>query len=268
MRKIFFAILLMIAVSGIIVAQKTNTSGSTSASTSAQKHGRQIDLLAETQLAAQLQSALDARHAKVGDRIALKTTEAIKQNGKVVVPKGAQLLGRVTDVQQQTKETGESHISLLIDQLRSGSTEIPITANILSITQARNNTQANNSSIDGDVMGQSSANTRSSSPPRNSNGGGLLGGVGNTAGGVVNTTAGTVGSVGSTATNAVGGTVGATSSATGNLSGSLRELQISQSNSASAQSGSTLSLTGNNLRLESGTTFNLAISNSAGAGHQ
>jgi len=265
MRKIFFAILLMIAVSGIIVGQKANTSGS--ASTSAQKQGRQIDLLAETQLAAQLQSALDARHAKVGDRVILKTTEAIKQNGKVVVPRGAQLIGRVTDVQQQTKETGESHIGLLIDRLRSDSMEMPITASILSITQARSRPQANNSSIDSDVMDQSSASTRSSSPSRNSNGGGLLGGVGNTVGGVVNTTTGTVGSAGSTVTNAVGSTVGATTGAAGNLSGSLRELQISQSSSASARSGSTLSLAGNNLRLESGTTFNLAISNSASAGN-
>jgi len=272
MKRIFFAILLGVAVSGIIVAQKTQeakTSGSAGASsrTSGQKQDRQVDLLAETQMAAQLQSSLDARHAKVGDRVILKTTEAIKQNGKVVVPKGAQLIGRVTDVQQQTKETGESHIGLLFDQLRACSMEIPITTSILSITQARTHAQANNSAIDNDLMGQSSAGTRSSSPPRNSNNGGLLGGVGNTVGGVVNTTTSTVGNVAGTTTNAVGSTVGATAGTAGNLGGSLRGLQISQSSSASAQSGSTLSLTGSNLRLESGTTFNLAISNSSSAGN-
>ena len=265
MKRFLFAILLVVAVSGIIVAQKTSTDASNRAS--AKKQGSQIDLLTETQMAAQLQSALDARHAKVGDRVILKTTEAIKQNGKVVVPKGAQLIGRVTDVQQQTKETGESHVGLLIDQLRFGSTEIPITASILSITQARSHAQANNSSVDSDLMGQSSAGTRSTSPPRNSNGGSLLGGVGNTVGGVINTTTSTVGNVAGTTTNAVGSTVGATTSAAGNLGGGLRELQISQSTSASAQSGSTLSLTGSNLRLESGATFNLAISNSASGGN-
>ena len=269
MKRICFAILLMIAVSGIIVAQKTKTSGNVDANSraSAQKEGRQIDLLAETQMTAQLQSALDARHAKVGDRVILKTTEAIKQNGKVVVPKGAQLIGRVTDVQQQTKETGESHVGLIIDRLRSGSMEMPIATSVLSITQARNHAQANNSSVDSDLMNQSSASTRSTSPPRNGNGGGLLGGVGNTAGGVVNTTTSTVGNVAGTTTNAVGSTVGSTTGTVGNLSGSLRDLQISQSTSASAQGGSTLSLTGGNLRLESGTTFNLAISNSASAGN-
>src|SRR5204862_4709235 len=154
-------------------AQKSSTSGSLNATnqTSAQKQGRQIDLLAETQLAAQLQSALDARHAKVGDQVIFKTTEAIKQNGKVVVPKGAQLIGRVTDVQRQTTETGESHIGLLIDRLRSGSMEMPITASILSVTQARTHAQTNTSNIDSDLMGQSSATTRSSAPPRSSNGG-------------------------------------------------------------------------------------------------
>jgi len=90
MKRFFYATLFVVAVSGIIVAQKTSTSGSIDASskTSAQKQGRQVDLLAETQLAAQLQSALDTRHAKVGDQVIFKTTEAIKQNGKVVVPKG------------------------------------------------------------------------------------------------------------------------------------------------------------------------------------
>jgi hypothetical protein len=91
-----------------------------------------------------------------------------------------------------------------------------------------------------------------------------LGGVGNAVGGVVNTTTGTVGNVAGTTTNAVGNTVGTTTNAAG---GSLRGLQISQSTNASAQTGSTLSLTGSNLRLDSGTTFNLAISNAASVGN-
>jgi hypothetical protein len=69
----------------------------------------------------------------------------------------------------------------------------------------------------------------------------------------------------------VGNTVGTTTSAAGNtagnLTGSLRGLQITQSTDASAQGGSTLSLTGRNLHLESGTTFNLAVSSSTSAGN-
>jgi len=274
MKRFIAAILFVVAVAGAIVAQKTttqkiNTKGSADVSnrTSGQTQGRQIDLLAETQLAAQLQSALDARHAKVGDRVIFKTTDAIKQNGKIVVPKGAQLIGRVTDVQQETKETGESHIGLLIDRLRSGSMEMPVATSILSITQGRSHAQTNNASVDSDTMAQSSTGMRASPPPRNASGG-LLGGVGSTVGGMVNTTTSTVGDVAGTTTNAVGSTVGGAANTAGNLAGSLRGLQINQSAGASAQSGSTLSLTGSNLRLESGTTFNLAISNSTSAGNR
>jgi hypothetical protein len=62
-------------------------------------------------------------------------------------------------------------------------------------------------------------------------------------------------------------TTNATANTTGNLGGALRGLQITQSSNASAASGSTLSLTGGNLRLESGTTFNLSISSAANAGN-
>ena len=221
MKKILCTMSLVVALSAIAVAQTTSTGGSTQASnrTSAQKQGRQIDLQSDTQLAAQLENALDARHAKVGDRVILKTTQAVKQNGQIVIPKGSQLIGRVTDVQQQTKSNGESHLALAFDRLRSGSTEVPITASILSIAQAHARAQSNDSSVDSDLMGQSSAR------------------------------------------------VGATTSTAGNLTGSLRGLNITQSSSASAQGGSTLSLTGGNLRLESGTTFNLAVSNSTSAGN-
>ncbi len=262
MRRICFAILLMVVVSAITVAQKNKTNAEASDSASAKKQGRQIDLQSDTQLTAQLQSALDTRHAKVGDRVILKTAEAVRQDGNVIIPKGAQLLGRVTDIQKETESTGESHISLLFDRLRSGSSETPITASILSITRAQ--TQSNKQGLDSDLMNQSSATARSTSPSRNNGGGGLLGGVGSAVGGVVNTTTSTVGNVAGTTTNAVGSTVGSTSNAAGNT---LRGLQITQSSSASAQGGSTLSLTGGNLRLDSGTSFTLSVSNSASVGN-
>src|SRR5713101_329985 len=99
MKRLLLGISLIVAVSAVAMAQKTNTRGSASASnqTSAQKQGRQIDLQSGTQLAAQLEGTLDARHVKPGDRVVLKTTQAVKQNGQVVVQKGASLIGRVTD---------------------------------------------------------------------------------------------------------------------------------------------------------------------------
>jgi hypothetical protein len=263
-----------VAVAGLAWGQQAETRGSATANndTSVKKQGRQIDLQSGTQIAAQLENTLDARRAKPGDRVVLKTIQAVKQEGHVVVPKGAQLIGHVTDVQQQTKSNAESSIGIVIDRLRTGSTETPITASILAITQARSRAQSSNNDLfESDTMAQSSSTARSNtSASSGQRGGGLLGGVGSTAGGVVNTTTSTVGNVAGSTSNAVGNTVGATTSTaastTGNLAGSLKGLQITQSSSASAEGGSTLSLTGRNLRLESGTSFNLAVSSSANAG--
>jgi len=266
MKRLLLIVLATAISASLGHAQKSRTSGDVIArnDTSASKQGRQVNLQSNTQLAAQLENSLDARNAKVGDRVALKTTNAIKQNGEVIVPKGARLLGRVTEVQKRTKENGESRIGVLFDRLQKGALDMPITATIVSITQARSQTRAGDSSLNSDMMSSSSA--RSSSGSSQGGGGGLLGGVGNTVGGVVNTTTSTVGNVAGTTTNAVGSTVGATTGTAGNLTGSLRGLQINSSSSASAEGGSTLSLNSGNLRLESGTTFNLLISNSTSAG--
>jgi len=270
MKKIIPALSIAIVMAGLALGQDSTTRSRTTAGneTSVAKQGRQVNLQSGTQIAAQLEHSLDARNAKPGDRVVLKTVSAIKQNGETIVPKGARLIGHVTEVQQQSKSNAESRIGVLFDQLRTGSTETPITASIVSITQARTQARANNDLFESDTMSRSSTSSRTTTSA--GGGGGLLG-VGNTVGGAVNTTTSTVGNVAGTTTNAVGSTVGATTStvgsSTGNLSGSLRGLQITQSTSASAEGGSTLSLSGRNLHLDSGTTFNLAVSSSASAGN-
>jgi len=248
-------------------AQRARSTHATSANTetSASAKGRTVNLASNTSLAAQLENSLDVRHAKVGDRVILKTIDSVKQNGETVVPKGARLLGHVTDVQPSTKDNRESRIGVAFDRLQKGTLDLPITATIVAITQAQARTSSANPSIDSDTTSSSSGRVSSTGGQRSGNGG-LLGGVGNTVGGVVNTTTSTVGNVTGTTTNAVGSTVGATSSTAGNLTGSLHGLQLTQSSSASADGGSTLSLGSGNLHLESGTRFHLLVSSSAGAG--
>jgi hypothetical protein len=276
MKNILLTISLAIAMTGAALAQTSETRGRTSASNtlSASKQERQVNLQSGTQLAAQLENTLDARHAKAGDRVVMKTTQAIKQDGQVVVPKGSRLIGHVTDVQQRTRSDNESVIGIAFDRLQNGSMNVPITATITSITQAHAQTQsaASDDLFGSQTMtGSSSRSSSSTTSGQRGGGGGLLGGVGNTVGGVVNTTTSTAGNVAGGATTAVGSTVGSTTNATanttGNLGGALRGLQITQSSNASAAGGSTLSVTGGNLHLESGTTFNLSISSAANAGN-
>jgi len=271
MRKIIFAITLAVICATTALAQKARSTGSAGAAgdTSVSKRGQQVSIQSDTQVAAQLENTLDVRHAKPGDRVVMKTLQPIRQNGQTIVPKGSRLVGHVTDVAQRTKSSGESRLGIALDQLQKGSTNIPITGSIMSVVQASNRTSAfDNDLFANDTMTSSSSSTRTTTTSRSGGGGGgLLGGVGNTVGGATNTTTSTVGSVAGNTTNAVGNTVGNTTgtvrNTTGQTTGSLRGLQVSSSASASADGSSTLTLGNGNLRLDSGTTFNLLISGSA-----
>lgn len=241
MKKTIFTFSLVLSLSVLSFAQSVDSKASANANgkTSVEKNGAVLE--SGTQIAAQLQNSLDAKNARVGDSVILKATNNIKQNGQVVVQKGAKLFGKVTEVQQKAKSNGMSKISVVFDTLQQGNLTSPISATIVSLTQARANI---NDNADAEIMSSSSAQTRSSS-----NNGGLLGGVTNTVGSVVNTTTNTVGQTVGGVTNTVGGT--------------LKGIQVSQSADASVNGSSTLSLQGGNLRLEKGTTLNLRLTESA-----
>jgi len=216
--------------------------------------GPASSLSAATSLQAALQNTLDVRNAKVGDQVILKTTQAIKQNGQVIVPKGSTLIGHVTDVQRLTGNGSFSRLGMTFDSLQGGNLSIPITATLNSIANARSTANANDD-LNADVMGSTSTSARTSSG--SSSGGGLLGGVTNTVGGVLNTTTQTVGSVANTATNTVSGT-------TQSIGRTVNGIQISSSASGSAQTMTTLTSQNSNIRLEKGATFDLTVRKSGG----
>jgi hypothetical protein len=244
---------------------ETRASGEATNQTSVatKQTNKSINLESGTRVAAELQSAIDVRKAKVGDQVILKTTEAIKSGGRIVVSKGSRLVGHVTDVAQKTGGNAESHVGILFDRLEQGSLAVPITATISSITSARANTRSN---IDDMFAGNGGGSASSTGSARASSGGGLLGG----AGSVVNSTTSTVGGVVGGTTSAVGSTVDSATSAVGNtttgVSKSLAGIQIAESSNTSVEGGSVLSLQGANLRLDKGTNFNLVLTQSASAG--
>jgi phenylpyruvate tautomerase PptA (4-oxalocrotonate tautomerase family) len=250
--SIVFALICLLGSAGF--AQTVNSNGSVSGTTqtSISKNGNAAEIESGTQIAAQLQNSLDVKKAKVGDQVILKTTKAVKQNGQVVLNKGAKLIGQVTEVQQKTKSSANSKISVVFDKIQQGDLIMPVSATIVSLTQVRSAASLNDN-VQADVQGSSStsAQTRSSS-----SGGGLLGGVTNTVGSAVNTTTNVVGGV----TDAVGQTVNGTTRTVG---GTLKGIQVSQATDVSAGGSSTLSLQGGNLQIEKGTTFNLRVSGSA-----
>lgn len=271
MKKIILVLGLLIIAAAGVSAQKTKVDAATSASAaskaSASTKNGSATLASGTQIAGQLQGTLDAKNARVGDQVVLKTTQAVKQNGQVVVQKGSKLIGHVTEVQQKAKDNATSKIGVVFDTLQQGGSRLPINAVITSVMQAA---ASANISGDDDMMGSGMSTTSASTASRSSSSGssgGLLGGVGNTVGGVTNGAVSTVGGVANTAGQTVGGvtsTAGQTlGSTTQSVGGTLRGLQITQSTDASANGGSTLSLTGGNVKLDKGATVNLSVSQSS-----
>lgn len=258
MKRFIFTIMLTAVCAGAVFAQtQTTVAGSASSATSVSRNDKSLNIQSGTRLAAELENTIDARKARVGDRVVLKTTEAIKENGNTVVKKGARLVGRVTDVQQNARGKGESSISLVFDRLESGSLTEPINATITSITQARARSNSDNDRMSADSDIRSNTSARTTQQQQRNGSGGLLGNVTNSVGGVVDTTTQTVGGT----VNATGQTVGNT---VGGVSRSVGAIRIEQSGSADVEGGTTLSLAGDNLRLEKGTTFHLSLSESAG----
>jgi hypothetical protein len=268
MKRVFLLLGLSLVCSLVTSAQQAESKASAAASnqTSASSSQSGLNLESGTNLTGQLQNTIDARQAKVGDQVTLKTTQAIKAGGRTVVAKGSRLVGHVTEAVQTSKSNGESRIGILFDRLEQGSLQTPIAATITSVTSGRASVNAGSEdSFGSDTMASGSLRSTSSARSSSSSSGGLLG-----VGGTVNSTTSTVGGVVGGATSAVGSTVDSTTRAVGGTANgagrSLGGIQISQSSSTSVEGSSVLSLQGGNLRLEKGTNFNLVLTQSVHAG--
>lgn len=267
MMKTIFVLNLSLICAIAAHAQKAETraTGEAGSQTSlaAGQAGKSINLASGTHLSGELQNTIDVRKARVGDQVVLKTTQAIKSGGRTIVNRGARLMGHITEVAQNSKANGESRIGILFDRLERGSLEVPISATISSITNARAGGRANDADLFG--SGSSASGSASSSTSASSSGG-----SGSLLGGVVNSTTSTVGNVVGGTTSAVGSTLDSTTSVVGNTATgpghSVGRIRISESSNASVESSSVLSLQGANLRLEKGTNFNLVLNQSATVG--
>lgn len=265
---LLIGLILSLGISAAAQKQKTQPVGDPDrASASSRASGKSssngsIDgpiLQAGTMLDAELQSAVDVKKSKVGDEVVLKTKKAIKQNGEVIVPKGTQLIGRITEVKQKTKDNATSRIGMVFDRMKGKNLDAPINASIVSVLSGRANAAAGDM-LSADVMGTSSGSgSVSRGNSGTSGGGGLLGGVTSTAGGLVGATTSTVGNVAGTATNTVGSTLGNTTSTLGRT---VNGLQVSTAASGSATTSSTISAQDKNVRIDKGATFQMRVDGS------
>jgi hypothetical protein len=248
MKRVIFAGSLVLLLSIFSLAQKST----------ARSNGR-LQLDSGSRIQAELQNDVDVKRSKVGDQVVLKTTKAIERGRDTLIPKGTNLIGRITEVQQRTKDNASSRIGMIFDRIEGKNLSAPISASIVSITNA----QAAASAGDLTDTGLSGGTSASSSVSGEGSGtrGGLLGGVTSTVGGVAGTATRAVGGVTNTAAQTVGSVTNTAGSTTGTLGRTLGGIQISQSASGTARSSTTLSSPNRNLKLEKGVMFQLQFGN-------
>ena len=201
---------------------------------------------------AQLTKPLDVRRNKVGDEVTAKTTQDVKSNGHVIVPKGSRLVGHVTEAKAQSKGEANSSLGITFDRavVKNG-TSIPVSLSIQAIGRAQTAVAES-----GDDMMTSTGGGAAVSSSSRTSGGGLLTGVGSTAGRVGNTASSTAGAAASSAGSGPLASGSLTSSSQGVIG--LHGLSLAADASNSTQ-GSVITSNGGNVHLDSGTEMILRV---------
>ncbi len=247
LQKVFQSLTLF-ALAGITAWAQTGATASgtaagaaasqTSAATKAASVQTQSATAVQTAFRARLRTRLDSQHARVGQQVVAQTTAAVKNHGRVILPKGARLLGRVTAVQAAANSHARSSLGVVFDQavLHNGE-RLPMHATIAAIFAAAPYARFDNAGMAGPPMlngGLSSA--LSGAAAASSTGGATSGSTG---------AAGAAG-LGSAIGSSLGSSLGAAGNAAGNAGAS-----------AGAAAGSMAGMAGN-------ASANLGASNGVG----
>jgi len=270
------------AAAGAETSRKHGQSGATangSSDTSATVNGNSLNtasagsLAAGTTIPAILSKPVDARKAKSGDQVMAKTTQDVRSDSGVMIPRGSRIVGHVTDAKAKAKGDSESALGIAFDRaiLRDGH-ELPLNASIRALAASANSASSMGDDSLGGASSSSLGGDMTATAPAARAGGGVLGGAANTVGGaagtVGNTAGGTVSGVGNTTANVganAGGAVnGTTRGAAGQLTAQsqgvigLNGLSLSSAATNSA-SGSVITSTGKDVKLDSGTQMLLQV---------
>jgi hypothetical protein len=261
---------------------QAGASSSTSAAATAQNGQANAGLANGTAFNAALGSPLDSKKCKPGDEVNARMTEAVKSEGKTVIPKGSKVLGHVTQASARAKGETESALGIVFDKaiLKNGQ-EIPLNVAIRALASAQGS-----ASMAGDEMDTMGGVSGSAAGSGMAGGRGAIGGVSSAAGGAVGTVTNTAANAGGVASGTVdsaasaGGTVaGASRGAIGGLNAAgqltsnsqgvfgLNGLNLSAAASNSTE-GSVITSAGKNVHLDTGTRMLLVTQAQAGMANE
>ncbi|MGB8132241.1 MAG: hypothetical protein WCG81_20815 [Candidatus Angelobacter sp.] len=97
------------ALSGQANATASQTTQGAAGEPSAELSGR-------TALQIELTNSVDAKKAKLGDPVGAKLTQDVKSGPRILLHRGAKLVGHITEVQARSKENPESRLGIVFDK--------------------------------------------------------------------------------------------------------------------------------------------------------
>jgi hypothetical protein len=238
---------------------QAGASSRTSVAATAQSGQANAGLANGTAFNAALSSPVDSKKCKPGDAVSARTTEAVKSEGKVVIPKGSKLVGHVSQASARANGETESALGIVFDKaiLKNGR-EIPLSVAIQALASAQGS-----ASMAGDDMDTMAGLSGSAAGSGMAGGRGAIGGVSSAAGGAVGTVTNTAAKAGGVASSTVDsaassrGAVGGLNAA-GQLTSTsqgvfgLNGLNLSAA-ASQATEGSVITSAGKNVRLDGGT---------------
>lgn len=231
--------------SGVQAQEKTSvaTSAATRVSSKTGKVASASPLKSGTTIQAKLVNPVDAKKSKVGDEVIATTTQDVTAGGKVVVPSGSKLVGRIMGVRVQNSEQSTSQIGIAFNRavLKSGKA-IPVALTIQAIGSNQ------------EVAASGAASTRASHSAHLV---GALGGTPSTKGALVTTASHTTGATVNTADHPRSAANDSLSASSQGVVG-LRGLSLFSQTTPFA-TASVVSSQSNNVYLDSGTEMILRV---------
>src|SRR5947209_6384946 len=90
-------------------AEKTNSNAPTSVANERVQPG--------SIMYAELDKSLDAKKAKTGDAVVAKLQQPLLSKGQIIAPRGAKVIGHITQVQARSKEHPQSQLGVVFDHI-------------------------------------------------------------------------------------------------------------------------------------------------------
>jgi hypothetical protein len=296
MRILTLSFWLLLAVTGIALADGAPAQGSASAAStadvstnrngasasgngtaagSASTRHAQADAAGSSEISATLTRPVDARKAKPGDPVTATSDKDARTADGTRIERGSKLIGHVTKAQPLEKSAGGnadgsagSSLGIVFDRaVTKDGREVPLNATIQALSAADSD-----ASFASEMGGAGTSLAGAGAGSGRAAGGGLVGGLGGSVAGGVGAAGSAVGGVGRGLDTSVGGAansalhsagaVGGLSSSGGLTSGSkgvfgIRDLDIVSSSAGGAE-GSLITSRKHNVRLDGGTQMLLS----------